>query len=383
MNDFDFNINPVKTYNQPNIPTFKDNNPTLLKKLPKRWQHNAKVIACMGVIGAFTLSGCGTTDLSDIDIVQTLRRTQISSRPNNIVHDLGYAQGAYSGYREDELLFRLHTGGGGASFYVVHLTEQEAFGIIRARLEAAGLEFGATPPNHTIEWGTHEVSLDLFDSQKNVAIAHLSWLGASRGFMPSEHMLAAYLEEQFAEQVNDTTIGVFYNPGRGLGGNILRENIEDARPLLRRQLTNQADIFIASLQSMEILERFPKVNVIINDAPIDFGEYSIIINNHKMVPALEIFELLGMNVSLESSHSRLVDFQPIVARKDGIIIRIQRDFFEGTYHIGVNNEWLDSDIPVIMRDDIILVPLQLVADIVGASIEWDGNIQTFKITTTP
>jgi len=50
-------IKPVKNYTAPQIPTLGDNNTAMLKKLPTRWQKNAKVVACAGIIGTLTLAG--------------------------------------------------------------------------------------------------------------------------------------------------------------------------------------------------------------------------------------------------------------------------------------------------------------------------------------
>ena len=58
MNDIGFKITPVKNYKVPKIPTLGDNNSDLLKKMPKRWRKNAKVLAGLGLIGMFALSGC-------------------------------------------------------------------------------------------------------------------------------------------------------------------------------------------------------------------------------------------------------------------------------------------------------------------------------------
>jgi hypothetical protein len=61
-NDFP-SIDPVESYEGPNIPTLADasKDASILGALPLRWKHNAKVIACAGLIGALVLSGCGAS----------------------------------------------------------------------------------------------------------------------------------------------------------------------------------------------------------------------------------------------------------------------------------------------------------------------------------
>jgi len=352
MKDFELSVNPVETYEAPQIPILGDNNPALLKKLPSRWQKNVKVIAGLGLAGIFALSGCAN-ELTE-------------PHTSGIVHNLGLGQDSYNGYSEAELLVRLHSGGSLSSFYVVHLTEQEAFGIIRARLEAAGLNFDATPPEYTINSWLGTFGLDLFDEKKGVAITQFVWVES----------LAAQVEEAFAEQTSDIIVGTFYNPGRSAGsGDAWRpqrpsdEELEELRPIFRRQLISQADVFIARLQSEGILERFSDIGITINETPVSFGEYPVIVNNHKMVPAIEIFKLLGMEVNLDDGS------WAITATKDDITIRI------GARRLWVNDGWADADIPVFTHNDRVLVPLQFVAETVGANVEWDEEARMFTVTT--
>ena len=400
MKDFDLSINPIEAYKGPEIPTFENDNSAILKKLPLRWRKNAKISAGLGLIGVFALSGCvnvaGGTPAGEI-------------RQNNIEHKLQYTQGSYDGYSEDDLLVRLHTGGGGASAYMVHLTEQEAFGIIRARLEAAGLDFD-TPPEEInfdvpaltyydeVDWYLsrylNPIELDLFDTQKNVGIAHVSWLGSSMSFMPSERALARRIEEIVTEQTDDIVVGAFYNPGQSVNsaewtdeGELKLtppsdEEVEEARPILVRQLINQADKFILRLQSEGVLERFPDVAITINGTPLSLGEYPMIINNHKMVPAAEIFEALGMDVNEDENEWRLA----ITGTKNDLELRANvglQSFNQGgsiSIRHGEDSEW-PRDIPVIFHNDTIFVSLQFVAEINGATVEWDEEARIIKVTS--
>jgi hypothetical protein len=50
-------LTPVSNYDAPKIPTLADDNSAALKKLPARWQKNAKVIACIGLMGTLSLGG--------------------------------------------------------------------------------------------------------------------------------------------------------------------------------------------------------------------------------------------------------------------------------------------------------------------------------------
>lgn len=393
MNDLDLCINPVEDYKAPMLPKFGENSPDLLEKMPSRWQKNAKIIAGLGLVSMFALSSeCGTATGEP--------------RPSNAMHNLWYTHGSYSGYSESELLLRIHTGGGGGSAYMVHLTEYEAFAIIRARLETAGLIFDAPPPERTrldiapiqigdtvsglaerhVRRNFEYIELDLYDVQKNVGVLNVSWLGGGREFLLHERDLGRCIEGLFAEQAG-LIVGAFYNPGAHIdsgrdwcdeeGRWILRRpsnrNAEELRPALVRQLLNQADEFIVRLQSEGILERQPDINVIINDTPYIFGEYPIIINNQKMVPAIELFEALEMEAVEDVNEWR----RAITASKDGV----ERIWISSGGGIMVNGEWppLD-DVPVMKYNYTILVPLQFIADFIGATIDWNEETRTIKIT---
>jgi len=376
MKDFELCIKPVEAYNAPKVPTLSGNTQPLLKKLPNRWQKNAKVIACIGVVGAFTLSG-GMYPFSQ-----------------SLANDLVHAQAGYNGYSESELVIRLHGGGAGSSFYVVHLTEQEAFGIIRARLEAAGLDFSATPPDYTLGsedsfmWWD-EIGLSLFDAQKGIAVTHLSWEESNRPFSPRGRNFAALIEEDFAALTDDFITAAFYNPGKFLGSSwewddeddeiiwletpTLAEVEGEARPFLKNELVTQVDLFIGFLRSTGILERQQETNVMVNGARIDFSSSPVIVNDHVLVPAFELFEALGMTAQW-SERSRNID----AARGS---LRISMNFDWNRDRLRVNDEWVDMDVPAFMFNNHALVPLRAVAEATGASVGWDGDARAVNITT--
>ena len=381
MKDFDLCISPVEAYKTPEIPMLGSSDTALLKKLPSRWQRNAKVIACLGAVGVFTLSS-GIYSFAQ------------SSTPNATS-----GQTSYSGYSEADLVIRMHGGGAGSAFYVVHLTEQEAFGIIRARLEAAGFDFSATVPEYTVGnddgrfWMVGDIGIDLFDEQKNVAVLNISWADSNRPFSVTGRVLAMQVEEAFTEQLHDITVGAFYNPGRSLGGvaswseeempdtPTVQEAVQFA-PVLRERLIGQADEFIAFLQLEGILDAPPKIHVMLNGVPVEFDLPPVIINNLTMVSMLPLFEALGME--LEHSSDR---FEEVRATKNDTSIRISYSRF-GDIHtrvpgMWVNDEWvrIDGNPPVVGRNNKVLVSLRFIAEAVGADVEWDAGTRTVVIST--
>ncbi|MCL2838038.1 MAG: DUF4136 domain-containing protein [Oscillospiraceae bacterium] len=213
-------VNPVENYEAPRIPTLDDTcgNAEMLKKLPNRWKRKAAVIACLGIMGANALTGC-------------------------------------MGHREFDRTWRVHNGGAFSSpMYIVHMTEQEAFGIIRSQLEAAGLNFDAEPPDYTVQFSGSTISLELFDEERNVAIARVRADDRNITHFPHEwqerwHTNA--VAQRFAEQT-DITVGVFYNQG------VTQRELEyhgqrATRDFMESQLDAQVREFIDFLRNEGIL----------------------------------------------------------------------------------------------------------------------------------
>jgi len=271
-------INPVKEYAAPKLPTIEDtrDNPGLLKKLPSRWNKNATVLACIGFLGAITLTGCSLhlggagaggepfyvprpteQDISSYRMHHggtAIDPFYIDEIPVAEVLDDIHAQ--LERMQTAELELRVHHGGAGSGpFYVVHFTEQEALNLIRLQLEIAGLNFNATPPEYTVDtWATPNIALDLFDEERNIAITNISWRDSNQPFMETGHRFANMISEEFAQQTNDISVGVFYNPGHTIHEfEPTKELKDEARTVLIEGITTQVQEFITWLQAEGIL----------------------------------------------------------------------------------------------------------------------------------
>jgi hypothetical protein len=166
----DIIVKPLETYVPPNVPTLAESrkNPDFLKKLPLRWRKHAALLAAAGLMGAWALAGC-------------------AEKPPE----------------ED---FRMHTGGAGGIMYVVYFTEQEALDIIRMQLEEVGLKFDAEPPDYRAEHG--HAGIDLFDSERNIAITFLNWwLGGG----PEGNSVTERIKNELEKQDDSITAGVFFS----------------------------------------------------------------------------------------------------------------------------------------------------------------------------
>lgn len=264
-------IIPVENYTPPNIPTLDSlqGQPPPTPKSAALWKKSALTLAAAGLLGMSSLTGCQSTSPEDLVLP------------------------VYGGYpatteaiinQQQDLALRFHHGGAGRPFYVVHFTEAEALEIIHRQLSAAGLRLDGTPPSVTFyeEGYTFDVSLDLFDDQKQVAIYHLDWRNSNIPFMPWDQRMADLAIEEFREMeaLDDISIGVFYTASldinhdldintRRWDGEITAEgdwvfhqpppaahvaNINTrARPLLEANLTQQVDAFIQYLQDQGVL----------------------------------------------------------------------------------------------------------------------------------
>jgi hypothetical protein len=254
-----------------------------LKQMPRRWKKSAAVLAAFSVAGGLVLTGCsGNSELNFVppdaatsggNYVGTSDYTSAPETTANVATPASPAHTDNPDYVPtppvmQDLELRLHSGGSGSAVYIVHLTEAEALGIVRYRLEAAGLQFGATPPAYTVgEDGWRGViSLDLYDQVRNVAIAVMDWQSSFPSFSMTGEGLAREVAQEFESQT-DSAIGVFYTRGH-FAAEARDENWNElppptasavatasaaARPELEASLHAQVDAFIAILRESGVL----------------------------------------------------------------------------------------------------------------------------------
>jgi hypothetical protein len=200
-------ITPARAYTPPNLPTLGEARtaPSMLAQLPLRWRKNAAAITCAGLMGALMFTACD--DGAPV------------GEPGSEIQGSTLRCHTQAAYTEFELDIRIHHGGAGGAAYVVHLTEQEAFGIICAQLSAAGLNFNTVAPEYTVEhWGIEGgIGIELFDGEKNVAVVQLDWNQSHPRFSHTRDSLANEIAREFAKLSGDITFGVFYTSGEFLG----------------------------------------------------------------------------------------------------------------------------------------------------------------------
>lgn len=219
----DITVKPLKNYTPPNVPTLEESrkNPDFLKKLPLRWRKHAAIIVAAGLMGAWAFSGCAerAEQGAESQSENYNNGNQGENKNSENTPEIDYF--IPTPYTIDDLVIRTHHGGScGSPYYIAYLTEQEALGIIRMSLEAVGLNFNAEPPDYRAGWNG-QIGLELFDSDKNVAIA---FLNANRSYggagIVGGSWLAEILTEEFTEQNPTFKFGVFYIPYTGISYDI-------------------------------------------------------------------------------------------------------------------------------------------------------------------
>jgi len=296
----DFKLSPMRNYTPPKLPTLAEAGAaTPLKAIPSRWKKNAAVMACLGFVGAFALTGCydelgygelrshnGGAPEAPFYIAQTTETETgryhhggDGAAPFYVAHQteeeiLAQAQ---AHIEEANIDLRAHWGGSGSGpFYIAHITEEEVRGYIHARLTAAGLNVNYSPPDYAI-FGPDvprpgmlgEMGIDFFDFTNRVSVIQISWEDSTMPFSPSGQELADIVLGEFSRKVDDMTFGVVINPGRMVCDGrfmdamfnadaeepeeVTPEEIEGVRYYLIRDLATQLDRFIAQLQAEGIV----------------------------------------------------------------------------------------------------------------------------------
>jgi len=160
----DISITPVKKYAAPKYPTKTDakRSPDLLRKLPSRWEKNAKVVAAMGLIGAMTLASCGLLTpqyqnsstwgglKSFVDtIIEKAKNNNNNNNTENVIETTDY----------DDMFYLA-----GEPMPPSYLTEEDALAIIKTMAETYGLTLENDTPEHI------NVPMDLYDSEHKVGV---------------------------------------------------------------------------------------------------------------------------------------------------------------------------------------------------------------------
>lgn len=115
-----------------------------------------------------------------------------------------------------------------------------------------------------------------------------------------------------------------------------------------------------------------EITVLFNNKNIDFDVPPQIINNRTMIPLRAIFETLDYSVKWYESEKRIE-----ATNKDKTII-----LYIGDKNIKVNENIIETDVPPQIVDGRTLVPVRVIAECSGYTVNWD-NINNAVIIKTP
>lgn len=115
------------------------------------------------------------------------------------------------------------------------------------------------------------------------------------------------------------------------------------------------------------------ITVLYNGTRVSFHSYGQnpeLLNSRTLVPLRSIFEAMGANVKWDEATSTAV------AVRNGIEIKIQI----GANEMYKNGKAVSVDVPAMLLNDRTMVPVRVIAEAFGASVEWNGNGNTVLIT---
>lgn len=113
------------------------------------------------------------------------------------------------------------------------------------------------------------------------------------------------------------------------------------------------------------------IQVKINNEYIHCDVKPTTINNRVLVPVRVIFENLGLQVGWDETT------KTVIGQKDNLIIRLPI----GNTTATKNDSEIQLDVPAVIIDERILVPVRFIAESIGENVEWDEQNKVILIST--
>lgn len=89
-----------------------------------------------------------------------------------------------------------------------------------------------------------------------------------------------------------------------------------------------------------------------------------------MVPLRAIMEALGATVNWEA------ETQTVNAQKPGFVFSMSI----GEWYAFANGKQINLDVPAMIENGRTLVPVRVISESLGATVNWDGTSRTVTIT---
>lgn len=137
--------------------------------------------------------------------------------------------------------------------------------------------------------------------------------------------------------------------------------------LIAANIAIPANITLAKSES----KTHQEVKVYFNEEKIEFDQQPIIVDGRTKVPFRAIFETMGTVV-----YHRVKDNSILAITRDGDAIY----HVIGTNKATKNGKEFTFDSTSELKNDRTLIPVRMVADLLNAKVEWDGNTSEVDIT---
>ena len=154
--------------------------------------------------------------------------------------------------------------------------------------------------------------------------------------------------------------------------------------ILSMMLTLGLLIGIPATVSAEDVKYYqPNIHVILNNAPLEFDQPPVIVNDRVLVPMRAIFEAFNAAVFYQAEPGFTTEIYAVSNTnvlnmvsewdEDGnwAVFSLKRDEEEF--------EQIPTDVSPIILNDRTLVPLRVVSESLGAEVDWDGSSYTVTI----
>lgn len=114
------------------------------------------------------------------------------------------------------------------------------------------------------------------------------------------------------------------------------------------------------------------IKLFLNDSPMSFDVPPLLIDQRVLVPFRALFEALGAEVIWDNEK------QTAYASTANLLITMPLN----KPYAGVNGLQIPLDVPAIMRDNRVLVPVRFVAETLGAKVNWVNATQSVYLASS-
>lgn len=115
-----------------------------------------------------------------------------------------------------------------------------------------------------------------------------------------------------------------------------------------------------------------EVNVSLNGELIDFETANPVVKDSRtLIPLRGLFEKMGYDIDWEPKT------KAAILTRDGNTISIRAN----KEYITVNNIQIETDVPAQIIDGYMMIPLRVVADSTGATVDWDAETKIVSVNS--